>query len=135
MALVRKILSLPFSPSITVPLVIALTYGPSNVREPLLQALGQYLNEENIHRVITALKVLAVGGLLSGVNKRLNRWALNNWKWSSDVQKWKWSREVAVVTGGCSGIGLHMVKQLLEKGIKVAVFDIQSPPKELQKCE
>merc|ERR1712115_178854 len=65
-------------------------------------------------------------------NARLNQWALNNWKWSADTQKWKWPREVAVVTGGCSGIGLHMVKQLQQKGVKVAVFDIQALPKELE---
>ena len=135
MSLIRKLLTLPFSPSITVPLLVALTYGPANVREPALQFLSQYLSPSNIERLITSLKVLAAGGLLKRLNARLNQWALNNWKWSADTHKWKWPREVAVVTGGCSGIGLHMVKQLQQKGVRVAVFDIQPLPKEFESCK
>ena len=135
MALIRKLLATPFSPSMTIPLLLALSYGPASIREPLLQTLSQYLSGENIQRLITGLKFLAVGGVLTKINARLNQWALNNWKWSADTQKWKWPREVAVVTGGCSGIGLHMVKQLQQKGVKVAVFDIQALPKELESCE
>jgi NAD(P)-dependent dehydrogenase (short-subunit alcohol dehydrogenase family) len=51
------------------------------------------------------------------------------------MKKWDWKREVAVVTGGCSGIGLEIVKQLMRKGVKVAVFDIQPVPKAIEGCK
>jgi len=39
---------------------------------------------------------------------------------------------VAVVTGGCSGIGAVVVRGLMRNGVKVAVLDIQPLPKSLQ---
>jgi len=39
--------------------------------------------------------------------------------------KYDWEREVAVVTGGSDGIGKEIVLLLAEKGVKVAVLDVQ----------
>jgi hypothetical protein len=132
MALIRTILSIPFKPAITGSLAVLLSYGPPSIREPLFELLGQYLSAESITRLITSLKVLAFLGLIKDINTKLNQVALNNWTWTSQAKKWKWPREVAVVTGGSSGIGLHIVKQLAAKGVKVAVFDIQPLPKDVE---
>ena len=43
--------------------------------------------------------------------------------WTNDA--YVWSREVVVVTGGSDGIGKIVVKLLAERGIKVAVLDVQ----------
>lgn len=43
--------------------------------------------------------------------------------WSNDT--YVWSQEVVVVTGGSDGIGKVVVHLLAERGIKVAVLDVQ----------
>lgn len=124
-----------FGPTFTIPLAAVLSNGPDQIREPLLEFLNRYLTALQLERFILGVKVLAAAGLVKAINARLNAWALNNWKFSADTQKWKWPREVAVITGGSSGIGLETVKQMLAKGIKVAVFDVQDVPKELGQRE
>jgi NADPH:quinone reductase-like Zn-dependent oxidoreductase len=67
------------------------------------------------------LKHLAAWGLLNRANSWLNDAVTNNWTNDAYV----WSREVVVVTGGSDGIGKIVVQLLAEKGIKVAVLDVQ----------
>jgi hypothetical protein len=69
------------------------------------------------------------------VNRQLNHAALNAGRWTSEKKRWKWDSEVAVVTGGCSGIGELTVRRLVGRGIKVAVLDIQQLPPSLQGCK
>jgi all-trans-retinol dehydrogenase (NAD+) len=45
---------------------------------------------------------------------------------------WDWPNEIAVITGGSSGIGKCIVDRLLSSGLRVAVLDVQEPPKDLQ---
>ena len=61
---------------------------------------------------------------LVDLNSALNRLAENRWSWHSDKSRWAWDKEVAVVTGGSSGIGSCVVKRLVSYGVKVAVLDI-----------
>ena len=109
---VRKLHKTIFDPIITGSLLLTLS-GPASL--------------------ITGLRWANALGLASKVNQALNSWALNNWQWKTKKQ-WVWNREVAVVTGGCSGIGLEVVRGLMRKGIKVAIFDIQPLPKSLENC-
>lgn len=67
------------------------------------------------------LTKLLVFGLLRWANNYFSRNVLNNWV----DDKYDWSREVVVITGGAGGIGGEVVKLLAERGIKVAVLDIQ----------
>ncbi|KAF1931848.1 NAD(P)-binding protein [Didymella exigua CBS 183.55] len=67
------------------------------------------------------LKTLLVLGLLDKVSAWLDNAVTNNW--TSDT--YVWSQEVVVVTGGSDGIGKIVVHLLAEKGIKVAVLDVQ----------
>lgn len=65
------------------------------------------------------------------LNKVLNTWSLNNWRATAD-KRWRWDREVAVVTGGCGGIGKELVLGLVRRGVKVAIFDVQPLPKDME---
>lgn len=60
-------------------------------------------------------------GLLNTVSNWLSNATINNWKNDTYV----WSNEIVVVTGGSDGIGKVVVHLLAEKGIKVAVLDVQ----------
>lgn len=123
------------NPIVTGPLFWALTKGPAALREPLVNMLGKVLSPANVTRFITALKWTFYIGLVGKVNQALNDWATNNWQWKTEKDKWDFKREVAVVTGGCSGIGLEIVKGLMRQGVKVAVLDVQPLPKEIENCE
>lgn len=41
-------------------------------------------------------------------------------------------KQVAVVTGGSSGMGLAIAKKMRDKGIQVYIFDIQKPPEKFK---
>jgi NADPH:quinone reductase-like Zn-dependent oxidoreductase len=71
--------------------------------------------------VFKHLKTLVGLGLLKSVSSWLDDAVMNNW--SNDT--YVWSREVVVVTGGSDGIGKIVVQLLAERGIKVAVLDVQ----------
>jgi all-trans-retinol dehydrogenase (NAD+) len=134
MSPLRSALQQTQNPVLTGPLFWALTKGPAALREPLLNLLGKALSPTNVGRFITALKWTFYIGIISKVNQALNDWATNNWQWKTEKDKWDFKREVAVVTGGCSGIGLEIVRGLMRKGVKVAVFDVQALPKEIENC-
>ena len=67
------------------------------------------------------LKTLLILGLADKVSAWLDNAVTNNWANDTYV----WSQEVVVVTGGSDGIGKIVVHLLAEKGIKVAVLDVQ----------
>ncbi|KAF1945811.1 NAD(P)-binding protein [Clathrospora elynae] len=98
------------NPALTLPLILLVRYT----------AQGNILAERHAS-AFTHLKTLVVLGLLGTVNSWLNNAVTNNW--SSDA--YVWSRELVVVTGGSDGIGKTVVQLLAEKGIKVAVLDVQ----------
>lgn len=87
------------------------------------------------HSTLTSLAKWAFG--LTSVHylsSELTAFARNNWR-LSDAHRWNWKEEVAVVTGGCSGIGEEMVKALSRKGVKVVILDVTELPERLQGCE
>lgn len=53
-----------------------------------------------------------------------NRLTDRRWMWTTDKSVWDWKREIAVVTGGSSGIGACTAKKLASHGIRVAVLDV-----------
>jgi len=99
-----------FNPALTLPLILLARYTHQ----------GNALAEDHA-AAFKGLKTLLGLGALSTVNAWLNSGVTNNW--SSDA--YVWSREVVVVTGGSDGIGKIVVQLLAEKGIKVAVLDVQ----------
>lgn len=85
-----------------------------------------------IRRNIMVISGVTLGlPILNLLNKILNSWSLNNWRLTAD-DRWKREREVAVVTGGCGGIGKDLVLGLIRRGVKVAIFDVQPLLEDLQ---
>lgn len=76
------------------------------------------------------LRTLIALGLLRALNKALTTLAQNNWHLTAPAT-WDWPNELAVVTGGSSGIGLSIVRGLVVKGVRVAIVDLQPPPADL----
>jgi all-trans-retinol dehydrogenase (NAD+) len=98
---------------------------------PFNAQLASYLTG-NRPLVITLLKVFIALGLIHNASSLLTSVALNNWQWRSDEHQWEWEKEVAVVTGGCSGIGEEIVKGLARRGVRVVVLDVQEVPERLK---
>ncbi|KAJ9640912.1 hypothetical protein H2199_005580 [Coniosporium tulheliwenetii] len=125
-----SIARLALSPYVTGAALLILRYGPDSVREELTRFLGN-----NLHLLSTSLKWLLALGLTSKINSLLSRWAENKWIWKNEKTSWKWDSEIAVVTGGSNGIGAHVVRGLVARGVKVAVLDIQPLSKDLEDLE
>lgn len=113
------------SPSLLTPVLIAILYGPSALRTRALQTL--HASPQILHYALRAVLALSA---LNVSNRLLNAYAANNWR-ARPQPGWVWDKEIAVVTGGCSGIGKAVVEGLVKKGVKVAVLDVQDMPDEL----
>ncbi|KEQ78488.1 NAD(P)-binding protein [Aureobasidium pullulans EXF-150] len=57
-------------------------------------------------------------GILLKLHDFLNDQILNNW---NNADSWDWNQEIVVVTGGCSGIGLSIVEQLLLRNAQTTI--------------
>jgi all-trans-retinol dehydrogenase (NAD+) len=129
--LTHSIGQVTLNPVVTAALLWILTKGPVGLRRRIT-----YLQDPvRLEKVIKALKWCLALGLTRVVNNKLNDVALNSGRWKDEKKRWNWNTEVAVVTGGCSGIGALVIKRLVNKGIKVAVLDIQELPASLQGCK
>lgn len=98
--------------------------------------LSLILNDRKVVSLTTrTLKAALVFWVVSRVNHALNIWARNHWCFRKPGQPWDFSgdKEIAVVTGGCSGFGLLIAKEL-SPHCRVVVLDIQPLPEDLQKC-
>ena len=74
-------------------------------------------------RLLQAAHALASLAVLRRANAALNRRTLNN----GVSDRYDWHREVVVLTGGSNGIGRQIARLLGDRGIKVAILDIQPP--------
>jgi all-trans-retinol dehydrogenase (NAD+) len=132
---IQKLEDVILNPFVTGPLLLVLTNGPTVIREPLLSQLVALINRQNVKRLILGLKWALALGLVQKINSWLNAVALTNWQVRPAKDKWVWDSEIAVVTGGSSGIGAEIVKCLVRKGVQVAVLDIQPLPKDMDGCK
>lgn len=110
-------------PLVTGPLLGLLLYAPAQVCERVSET-AFFPHNLDLGSLIRVLGVLAVVGVVRKTNTALNAWATNNWQIQAG-RGWNWPSEVAVVTGGCSGIGKAVAEALTAHGIRVAVLDIQ----------
>jgi hypothetical protein len=120
------------NPLITGSLLAILLKGPPQVREHLVSRISALREPKKLAQILKALKTLLILGLLGKLNRKLNEKALNAGRWTAEKSKWNLSQEIAVVTGGCSGIGELIVRGLVKKGVKVVVLDIQKLPLPLE---
>lgn len=140
MVRVQNLLSMSISrialnPTFTGTLLWILTKAPETIRQRLFSRFATLRDPVKLAKIVKALKALLALGLLGAVNRQFNKIALNAWRLKSEKKNWNLNQEIAVVTGGCSGIGELIVKGLFKKGVKVAVLDIQPLPKSLQGCK
>ncbi|KAF2736875.1 dehydrogenase/reductase SDR family member 8 precursor [Polyplosphaeria fusca] len=124
--------TLALNPVFTASLLYILTKGPPTIRDRLFSRFAALRDPQRLTTIVKVLKWLLGLGLLRNVNGHLNKIALNAWRLRSEKNRWHWNQEIAVVTGGCSGIGERVVKGLVKKGLRVAVLDIQQLPPTLQ---
>jgi all-trans-retinol dehydrogenase (NAD+) len=122
------------NPIATASLLWVLTKSPPQIRGRLLDRFAALRDPRRLARTLTALKALLAFGLLGAVNRQLNSIALNAWRLRSEKKRWQFNQEIAVITGGCSGIGEMIVKGLVKKGVTVVILDIQQLPASLQGC-
>jgi len=115
-----------FEPMVTGPLLGLLLYTPEQTWKGALEAtpLSYVIDLRNLIRI---LGFLATVGVIRKTNAALNAWATNNWQIHAG-HGWDWPSEIAVVTGGCSGIGKAIAEALTSHGIRVAVLDVQDAP-------
>lgn len=122
------------NPVITASLLYILTKGPPQIRNHLFNRFESLRDPQRLAKILKALKGLLALGLLGTINQQFNKVALNAGRWTKEKKRWNLSQEIAVVTGGCSGIGELVVRGLSKKGVTVAVLDIQQLPPSLQGC-
>ncbi|KAL6707057.1 hypothetical protein ACN47E_004809 [Coniothyrium glycines] len=120
------------NPVISGALLWVLTKGPVNIRSRLTSRIAALRDPTRYAQIVKVLKWCVALGVTGMINRQLNRVALNAGRIRSEKSRWNWSREVAVITGGCSGIGELVVKRLVNKGMRVAILDIQQLPPNLQ---
>jgi NAD(P)-dependent dehydrogenase (short-subunit alcohol dehydrogenase family) len=116
------------NPLVTGAVLLVLSKGPDNARDHIQQLLARIPLDEALFQTI--LKVLFGLGAVRAINAKLNDMAYNAFRLGA-APGWDWPREVAVITGGSSGIGLGVVERFAAKGIKVAVLDVQEFPKKI----
>ncbi|KAI0403850.1 NAD(P)-binding protein [Xylaria palmicola] len=124
------------SPALSGPLLLAVTYAPDAVHNAVMNVANRLPGLQTLSNVDlgTAAKVLRVIFALSIVrqlNRVMNTMAANSWRVMASTG-WDWPNEIAVVTGGSSGIGKLVVEKLVALGVRVAVLDIQDLPKSME---
>jgi all-trans-retinol dehydrogenase (NAD+) len=94
------------NPIVTAALLYLVTKSPDRLRGQLLEWMPTLKDPKRYGQIVKALTVCFAFGVTGVVNRRLNSVALNAWRWGNNEKKrWDWENEVAVVTGGCGGIG------------------------------
>lgn len=127
--LIKGLSQVVLHPIVPGSLLLFLTQAPEHTRNEVLQRLSIPVDFD-FSLAKTVLQVLLGLGLIRYLNAKLSTIASNGWR-VTEAKGWSWPQEVAVVTGGSSGIGLSVVQGLANKAIRVAIFDINGPPKEL----
>ena len=75
------------------------------------------------------LAALVVFRLLKKISDQLSWYSLNNY---TKLPEWKPHQELVLLTGGNSGIGAEIMKDLSRHGAKVVILDVQEPKAQLR---
>ncbi|KAL7790801.1 hypothetical protein V8C37DRAFT_410781 [Trichoderma ceciliae] len=107
------------NPILTVPaslLLLGLSFH-SQSSQPLL-------NTDAI-KIQAAVHLLALASVLLSLNQYLDKQFANNWV--SD-KTWNWDEEIVVITGGSSGVGASICKQLLARNPRTRIVIVDYAP-------
>lgn len=116
--------TIAFNPIVSAFLLYLLTKAPLRLRRLTIDRISLLRDPIVLRKVIKSLKWCVALGLTGVANRAGNHAALNAGRWTTDKKRWKWNEEIAVVTGGCSGIGELVVKRLVGRGVRVVVLDV-----------
>lgn len=124
------------SPWLSGPLLLAVTRAPDTFRDSVMALASRVPSLRvsacsDLSIAATILRILFALSLVRQANLVLNDMARNSWRLRSP-KGWDWPNEIAVVTGGSSGIGKAIVQKLVALHVRVVVLDIQDLPKDLQ---
>jgi all-trans-retinol dehydrogenase (NAD+) len=127
-SVIHLIQATALNPLLTGSLLYALQHLPPSTLAKLSLKARNLTQSRKTNKTLLVLLAL---GVLRRVNNFLSQGALNNWQSSgfSDVKK-----ELAIVTGGSSGIGEQISLELARKGVKVIILDVQAPKSALRMC-
>jgi hypothetical protein len=81
-----------------------------------------------VRTIQAAIYVLLLGRLVVIANKWVSERSYNNFV---DDSSWDWPNEMAIVTGGSSGIGAEIVHGLARHNIRTIILDINEPTSKL----
>jgi all-trans-retinol dehydrogenase (NAD+) len=115
-----------FDARVTAPLLVALLYYPDKLRSILPPKLHPWISSLV---VVRTLKITLGLSLTTRLSKTLSRLAANNFHADAKFIK---SQEIVLISGGCSGIGLEMVKFFAVNGVKVVIMDLNPPQETLR---
>jgi all-trans-retinol dehydrogenase (NAD+) len=101
---------------------------PVDITASLPTNITPFLSYQTATLVLCALFARVT---IAWLNRSLNTMASNAWRVGRG-KGWCWTNEIAVVTGGSSGIGKAIVERLTALGVRVAIFDVQGLPADLQ---
>lgn len=113
--------SIIFNPILQGALLYGLLYRPSDLESVLPERLKYLARSAQALKVV---QVLLGVGIFRKINHFLTRKVQNNWVTDTTYD---WPREIALITGGASGIGLSVAVKLAQKGTKCIIWDIQPP--------
>jgi 2-polyprenyl-3-methyl-5-hydroxy-6-metoxy-1,4-benzoquinol methylase len=99
------------------------------VRPYVESAVAQLRNSPRARNTLFAILGL---GVLSHLNAALSRWIVNN---RQRAKPWQAERELALVTGGCSGIGKQIMEDMARTGVRVVIVDLREPNFALRKSK
>lgn len=119
-------------PFVTGPLLWVLTRGSPDLRARILRPLASLPYHINPTTLVKTLKWLFALGVASRLNQLLNNFALNKWTINDGGRPYNWPEEICVITGGSGGIGSELARKLADKGIRIAIMDLQPPPAPLK---
>jgi all-trans-retinol dehydrogenase (NAD+) len=107
-------------PLITGPLLLGLLYYPENIQAVLPAYSRRYVTSSAF---LSTVKVLLGWGLVRKINSYLSRVVLNNF--TGDT--WNFGKEIVVVTGGSSGMGAAITKEIAKTSASVIAIDLYPP--------
>lgn len=115
----RLIRRTALNPALTLPVLVFLRLSPR------FWPHVQWTDSLRVTGLLYILQRLAIVGSLLSLNDYLTRQFNNNWTTDSTYD---WDKEIVVITGGSSGIGASLVRQLLDRNPRSRLVIIDYSP-------